>query len=187
MAEVVNGEHGSGRSELALLFAGVETDRNHRRRPVVDVHHVGKPIERAAELKCRSAEERETSQIVRKSRFVPGPINAVTSVQDLVIEKKDWNLGVEETALIHSAPLLPISERHSERFADTMETPDVDGVIAREDDAHIVSLAAELRRKRGHHVAEPAGLCERDDLARDHEDFEASFCQRNLPTQCHGS
>ena len=151
------------------------------------MHHVGNPVERPTELKGSPTEKGKSLQIVGKTRLSPGSIYAVTPVQDLVVKEINRHLGIGKPALVDSTPLVLFAERYSQRAVDALHTPNVDRVVAREDDPHVVTLSLKLRRQRRYHVAKPARFCERDHFTGDHEDFETRVWQRDPPDYRHKS
>jgi len=153
----------------------------------VGVHHIGEPVERPAELKGSPAEQGEALKVVGKARLAPGPVDAVTPVQDLVVEEVNRHLGIGKPALVDGAPLVLFAKRHSQGAVDALHAPGVDRVVARKNHPHVVALALELCGECRHHVAEPARLGERNHFAGNHEDFEIRLCQRDLHDNRHAS
>jgi hypothetical protein len=131
VAKIVNCEHRSGGGEIALLFASIKTNRDHSCRPIVGVHYIRKPVEGPTELKSTPAEKRKALKIVSEAGLASGSIDAVTPIQDVVVEKVDRHVGAGKPALIDGAPLFPFTQRHPERSTDALQAADVDRVVAR--------------------------------------------------------
>ena len=170
VGEVVDGEHARRPSERAVRFDRVEVDGDERRRPVVDVHHVGRPAEVLAELDRAATQEGEADQVVVRPRA--GRVVEVAAAEEgEVVEEVDRHVALRDCRLRHARPRFAPAERDAERRgAALLHLVERDDVVARHDDARVAAERAERDGEGADDVAEAACLDEGCAFRGDEED-----------------
>ena len=142
----------------------LQVDRRKPRLPVVRVDHRGRHAAPRGQLERRTHQHREAQGVVRVFR-------AVDAVQSLPIEQLRAVDEQRGGAVPHPGfeePDLPDVPAHRHREA-LDERPGGDSAVSRQRERHVPTEPRQRRRQRPEHVAQAAGLGERDRFRTDDE------------------